>query len=150
MFNELNSIVKKMSGAVLTIGFDPREKFLELLHDNDAVTELFSLTNKGGEEKGFKLFKHKKVKGSKIYRKFKRKKIQNIIVDYSEIKWRKNKFIKNSINLAQEKIYFFIPASYKIDEDELCKRFRRYGATITKKHDNNKTMLTINVKNAFQ
>lgn len=116
----LISEIKNMSGNVLGIG-DFDNKIVEKLDKNDNITTCNILGNSDydGENSG----RCKKMHLSKI-RKFKHKKIDYLIVNYKDIDKFLKTFIKDSIYITKQNIYFCT------NNSKILKLYNRYDVSI--------------------
>ena len=116
--------IRKLKGNLLLISND--EKLMSLIEKNKNITESYVLSNISSSKKGKLKFKNKKIQINKIRKYFKKKSIDNIIVDYSLIKKYISCFVKNSIYLNKGNLYF-----YNLDED-IDYKYKRYNVEIEK------------------
>ena len=116
--------IRKLKGNLLLISND--EKLMNLIEKNKNITESYVLSNISSSKKGKLKFKNKKIQINKIKKYFKKKSIDNIIVDYSLIKKYISCFVKNSIYLNKGNLYF-----YNLDED-IDYKYKRYNVEIEK------------------
>ncbi len=121
--NKLKDIIKKMEGNVLGIGLD--ETLTYLIEKNEKIVECNLLNScvKGKFKKS--LFK-KTIKIKKIRKIFKKKKVNYIICNYDEIKPYLNTFVKDSVYINKNKLYFY----GDIDVELLKTRYNRYNTKI--------------------
>ena len=116
--------IRKLKGNLLLISND--EKLMNLIEKNKNITESYVLSNISSSKKGKLKFKNKKIQINKIRKYFKKKSIDNIIVDYNLIKKYISCFVKNSIFLNKGNLYF-----YNLDED-IDYKYKRYNVEIEK------------------
>ncbi len=116
--------IRKLKGNLLLISND--EKLMNLIEKNKNITESYVLSNISSSKKGKLKFKNKKIQINKIRKYFKKKSIDNIIVDYNLIKKYISCFVKNSIYLNKGNLYF-----YNLDED-IDYKYKRYNVEIEK------------------
>ena len=116
--------IRKLKGNLLLISND--EKLMNLIEKNKNITESYVLSNISSSKKVKLKFKNKKIQINKIRKYFKKKSIDNIIVDYSLIKKYISCFVKNSIYLNKGNLYF-----YNLDED-IDYKYKRYNVEIEK------------------
>lgn len=116
----LISEIKNMSGNVLGIG-DFDNKIVEKLDKNNNITTCNILGNSDytGEQTG----RSKKMRLSKI-RKFKHKRIDYLIVNYKDIDKFLKTFIKDSIYITKQNIYFCS------NNPKILKLYNRYNVSI--------------------
>ena len=116
--------IRKLKGNLLLISND--EKLMNLIEKNKNITESYVLSTISSSKKGKLKFKNKKIQINKIRKYFKKKSIDNIIVDYNLIKKYISCFVKNSIYLNKGNLYF-----YNLDED-IDYKYKRYNVEIEK------------------
>jgi len=121
----MNSELKKISGSVLGIGLSEKEQII--LEKNDKVLECYLLnsnstnnTNSKGRSKVVDIRKIKKI--------FRKKSFDYIIGNFDELKPYLRSFIKNSIYLNRNKIYYYNINDFELEE--LQNRYIRYGSII--------------------
>jgi len=133
MNNELNKIIKTFKGNVLAIGID--EKLSKKIDINENIIKC-DILNYIANKKEKKIAKQKKVKTidiKKLRKIYKKKKIDYIICEYSQIEKYLNTFVKDSVYINSSKLYFY----GKINKELLLKKYRRYTdkINITTKKD---------------
>ena len=123
MMNKLKNIIKKLNGNVLGIGLN--EELINLIEINNCITEcnLLNPLIKGSLKKS--LF-NKTMQIKKIRKKFKKNKINYIICEYEQINNYLNTFVKDSIYIGKNKIYFY----GNIDIETLKLKYSSYNTTI--------------------
>ena len=121
----MNSELKKINGNVLGIGLSEKEQ--NILEQNDNVIECYLLNSNStsaNNSKGYcKVINIKKIK--KIFRK---KSFDYIIGNFEELKPYLRSFIKNSIYLNKNKLYFYNIKDFELEELE--NRYIRYGSIV--------------------
>lgn len=131
--------LKKLSGSVLGIGLNEKEK--NILEKNKNVVECYLLdsNSKGSsKEKG----RAKIINIKKIRKTFRKKSFDYIVANFEEVKPYLRSFIKNSIYLNKDKIYFYNINDFELEELE--KRYKRYNTKI----DINKDLFIIDNSNS--
>lgn len=123
MNKEINNIIKALSGNVLGIGLS--EEASKQIEKNEKIIEC-NLLNSYSKKKFTGIKKGKTIKIKKIRKVFKKKKVDYIICNYTEISNYLNTFIKDSIYINKSKLYFF----GEVGED-LIKKYRRYNTNIS-------------------
>ena len=116
--------IRKLKGNLLLISND--EKLMNLIEKNKNITESYVLSTISSRKKSKLKCKNKKIQINKIRKYFKKKSIDNIIVDYNLIKKYISCFVKNSIYLNKGNLYF-----YNLDED-IDYKYKRYNVKIEK------------------
>jgi len=137
MKNELKDIVKKFEGKVISIGL--YEELCDIIEKNDKVLSYDILDNKTEKKGKRKLFGNKTININKIRKKYKKKKIDYIICDYETIKPYLKKFIKNSVYINKNKLYFY----GDIDVNLITKKYNRYDTKINVKKYKNTSIIEI-------
>lgn len=131
MKNELKDIVKNFSGKVISIGL--YEELCDIIEKNDKVLFYDILDNKTEKKGKIKFFGNKSININKIRKRYKKKKIDYIICDYEIIKPYIKKFVKNSVYINKNKLYFY----GDVDIDLITKKYGRYDTKINiKKYKN--------------
>lgn len=121
----LVSNIKKISGNVLAIG-DFKDDILSAIEKNTNIIECNILSNNMDKgEKGKSKGKNKKVQLNNLRKTFKKKAINYLICDYDKLNNYLKTFIKDSIYITKEKIYFCTN-----DEDKIVKKYNRYNTKI--------------------
>lgn len=145
MNNDLNKIIKQIDGNVLGIGLD--EKLSDTIEKNNKIIECNLLNSYvKGKFKG-SLFQ-KTIKIKKLRKVFKKKKVDYIICDYDQISKYLNTFVKDSIYINKNKLYFF----GNVDIDLINYKYQRYDTNINIKKYKNKSIVEIDnskAKNNF-
>lgn len=145
---KIYEITKCLSGNVLGIGVDNIiTKNLEL---NDRVLECNLLDSESiisGSKGKNKQKRLKKIKITKLRKKFKKKKVDFILCNVEHIKKYTKTFIKDSIYINKDMLYI-----YNINDqdllEELEKKYKRYNTTIEIIKDKETTILKIDNKNS--
>lgn len=116
--------VKNMHGSILGFG-NISQKIIDSIDKNSNIVE-FTLLSGGkyanGETGGRT---SKKIPYHKIYKKFRKKNISNIIASYDDLEKYKRRFISDSLSLTKQNVIVFIKDS-DIDVDIIKKRYQRY------------------------
>ncbi len=135
----LNKEIEQMSGNVLGIG-DFCKSTIEKINKNDKIKNCNILGNGDSNEDG--ISKTKMMRISNI-RKFKHKKINYLICNYDKIDKYLKTFIKDSIYITSEYIYFCTK-----EVDLIEKLYNRYNVQIKEVKCSDDTILIINTKKA--
>lgn len=132
--------IKNMYGNVLGIG-NINDKVVEHLYNNQNITicNILSKNTYNGDEKNSS--KLKKISLSNL-RKFKKKRINFLIVDYDIEKYIKT-FIKDSIYITNNYIYFCTK-----DKNKIKKLYSRYNISLKEVKCSDTYILIIDVKKA--
>ncbi len=125
MDKDLKKIIKNFSSSVLYIGND--DEISKYLEKNENITSLDVLSNKKSTSKAKrKIFKkNKTVNINKLRKRYKNKSIDYIICDYNIILPYIRKFIKSSVFISKNKIYFYGDVDLSI-----INKYKRYNCNI--------------------
>ncbi len=135
----LLSEIKDFSGNVFGIG-DINDELVDALNKNKKVKELNILSNKEysvGSGDG----KNKKISIRNI-KKLKKKRVNFLLVDYNNIDDYLKTFIKDSIYITKDYIYFVT------DNKKIKKYYSRYNTSIREIKCSDKTIYVVDVKKA--
>jgi hypothetical protein len=145
---KIYDIAKVLSGNVLGIGVDDEIRWI--LEKNNRVTTCNLLNSKSsgncaiGNDKKKRI---KKIRIKKLRKIFKRKKVDFILCDVSEVTRYLKTFIKDSVFINKNILYIY--NIYDIDiKDELIKKYGRYNTSIEEIRDGNSVILKIDNKNS--
>lgn len=143
----INEKIKNIKGNLLLIGIYDQLAF-QLVESNDNITDCMIIN-----EKKFKYNSQDKSRGrlkrfniKKIRKAFKKKTVENIIINYDEIKRKMHHFIKNSIYISNGNIYIY--CNKDEDIDELLLRYKRYDTKINVSNEDEYILVEIDAKNA--
>lgn len=140
MNNKLIEYIKKLNGNVLGVGIDDL-KVVEALEKNNKITEcnLLESISSTDEKKG----KEQKVSVKKLRKIFKHKQVDYFIFNHKKIDKYLNTFIKDSIYLTNNKIYFCTK-----DKENIIKKYTRYNVKIEEVKTKDGYILIIDSKDA--
>lgn len=125
--SSLKKYIKNMSGKLIGIGIDDLELINEI-DKNNKILECDLLNSESKNGFGSGRGKNKKLNIKKIRRKYKKKNVNYIIVNSSEIGKYLKSFVKDSIYINNKEIYYYTKNKYDIDT--IVKRYRRYNTKI--------------------
>jgi len=125
IINKLNEIVKELDGNIIGIGIQD-EKILNSISKNNNILEC-NLLDSFSKEEGSK-GKDKKVKISKLRKKFKKKKTDYIICNIDVVNKFVKKFIPDSIYLNKKYLYLYEMNGFNIEK--IKKYYSRYSKNI--------------------
>lgn len=149
MLEELIKYAKNTKGNIFTLGFSNESKLVQTIQNNKKNINLISLTNKNsGKGKGKakkKLFSGKTVRVTKIKKFLKHEKIDYTFIEYSSIKRFLKTIIRDSIDITNDTIFFYIDEEVN-DIEEIQKRFERYGCIVETIGMKKKYLIKINTK----
>jgi len=126
----MNDELKKLSGSVLGIGLSEKEQ--NILEKNDKVLECYLLNSNSTSDSTPKGYS-KTINIKKIKRIFRKKSFDYIVGNFDELHPYLRSFIKNSVYLNKNKIYFYNIKDFELDELE--NRYTRYGALVEIKNN---------------
>lgn len=148
MKNKLLELARNTRNKVLVVGYDNQD-FMNTLKKNKKVTRcdtLIELTGFMGKKKKTMVGTNtKKVRIKKIGKAYKKDHIDYMFIDGLSMKKYLRKFIKNSIFITNDKIYFFANET-KLDSENIKKRFERYNANVKVISYDDDYVLEIDVK----
>ncbi len=119
----MKKVIKNISGFVLAFGLD--EKLITNLNNNHNIEECILLDNYTKKEKKAHGIKGNNISIKKLRKKFKKKRVDYIICNYEVIQKYLNTFIKDSVFINKNKIYF-----YNVTDHTLLKKYSRYNAQV--------------------
>ena len=126
--NKIIDIIRKLEGNLLLIGVDKKE-VINAVKNNDKllhVDNLYSLdkNNNQRSKKGFS----KEINVKNFKKHFKKNKVDTIICNFKDIKSFLKDFVKDSIHIANRKIYYI---NYNNEDLEIIKnKYNRYNLDI--------------------
>ncbi len=138
--NKLIEFVKKLDGKLVVFGVND-SKIIDCIDNNNNIVfcDLLNCNCNGKSKKG-----HKKYIKS-IKKKYKKKRIDNMIIDLDSSFIFMRKVLKDSIYITKNNIYLYG------DMDSILliiDKYKRYNVKINKLDYKNKSLLIIDVKNA--
>lgn len=145
MKNEIIEISKKIKGNILLIGnYD--NKVLKIINNNKNIfsCDVLSENSHGKANKKFSLKKNFYI--SDLRKKYKKKKIDYILVEENLVNKYYKTFIKDSIYITKGKIIYI--CNSKSDIERIQKRYKRYKTSIEIKKYKNGFIISINVEEA--
>lgn len=136
----LESNIKKMEGNLLAIGIEDNN-LLQTINKNDKILNCDILSNNLTKGKNGK--SGKKFYLSKLRKKFKKKRIDNLICDYDTLEEYLKTFIKDSIYITRGTIYFCTN-----NPEIIKKKYRRYLVGINEVKCTDKYVIIIDASKA--
>ena len=109
MNKQILEIINNLKGSLLGIGLNDNT-FLDAIEQNNNINTCYLLNNISLTGKKFSITKrgkNKKINIKKIKKYFKKKSLDNIIVNYDTIKQFYRSFIPNSIYLNKDTLYIY-------------------------------------------
>ena len=125
--NELKEIFKTINGNLLLIG-NYSDKIINKIEQNKNILVCDQLSNSNNTNKNGNKGKSKKINIKKIKKHYKRKNINNSVIDFEHVLPYKNTFIKDSSYITKNKIIIIA----KEDNDLIYKMYSRYTKNINK------------------
>lgn len=125
--NELKEIFKTINGNLLLIG-NYSDKIINTIEQNKNILVCDQLSNNDNSSKKGNKGKNKKINIKKIKKYYKRKNINNSVIDFEQVLPYKNTFIKDSSYITKNKIIIIA----KEDNDLIYKMYSRYTKNINK------------------
>lgn len=125
--NELKEIFKTINGNLLLIG-NYSDKIINTIEQNKNILVCDQLSNNDNTSKKGNKGKSKKINIKKIKKHYKRKNINNSVIDFEQVLPYKNTFIKDSSYITKNKIIIIV----KEDNDLIYKMYSRYTKNINK------------------
>lgn len=142
---ELISIIKSLEGRLIGVGLYD-EKIITAIDSNKKII-FCDILNSLETDNNQLIVKTKVVNIRKFKKRYKHKRVDNMICSYDEIKGYLKYFIKDSIYINKGHIYLF--GNIKdTDFNLLTKRYQRYQVLITKKEYNDTFILIIDTSKA--
>ena len=132
--------IGNMYGNVLAIGYFD-EKIIKAINSNKKITTCNILGDIDNSKSKLTGKKQKKFFITKI-RKFKKKNINYLIVNYDKIDDFLNTFIKDSIYITNDYVYF-----YTKNKEKIIRRYKHYKTEIKEYKIKDEYLLIIKTKN---
>jgi CRISPR/Cas system CMR subunit Cmr4 (Cas7 group RAMP superfamily) len=121
--------IKHLEGRIITI--DAEDYLLTAIDKNDAIKECIELDSVSKDDKWRLTLFSKRISSKKMRKKFKKKKIDTIILNNKAMKPMLNTFIRDSIYMTKKTVYIY--GSEKESPSEvLIHRYQRYNTKIEK------------------
>lgn len=134
MNKELINLVNNFEGCVLAIGIN--DKIADAIDKNNKILkcDILNCISTKKEAKKAKTQKTKIINIRKLRKIYKKKKVDYIICEYSEIAKYLNTFVKDSVYINSSKLYFY----GKVNEELILRKYKRYTDKIkvSKKQEN--------------
>lgn len=131
MNKELIKIISNMEGFVLAIGID--DKMANAIDKNEKIVKCDILNYLSRKNEKGKSKKQKSINIRNIRKIYKKKKVDYIICNYSQIEKYLKNFVKDSIFINKTKLYYF----GELEEELIIKKYQRYNTKIdVKKYKN--------------
>lgn len=143
MIEEIKRIIKSLEGSVIAFGFKT-DKFKTILNSNKKITSfdvLDEISKKNKKQKG----KQKTINISDLRKKYKKKKINTILIDVDTMNKYMIYLIKETIYIGKEKIYLF---GSKENVKKYVNKYERYNVVTLEKEYNEKIIARIDIVNA--
>lgn len=140
---KLITIIKKMTGSLICFGIDDI-KFANAIKENNNIIYC-DLLNSNYDSKDKKSGKKKYIKNMR--KKYKKKKINYMIIKIEKADNYLKKLIRDSVYINNQKIYIY-GNDFNYDIDLLIKKYNRYNVIIKNNKYQNGYIIEIDVTNA--
>ena len=137
MNKELIKIISDIEGFVLAIGID--DKMANAVDKNDKIVKCDILNYFSKKEEKGKAKKQKTINIRNIRKIYKKKKVDYIVCNYTQIQKYLKTFVKDSIYINKTKLYYF----GELDEELIIKKYKRYNTKIEIKKYKNDSIIEI-------
>ena len=140
MIEEIKKIIKSLEGSVVAFGFKT-EKFSSILNSNDKITTfdvLEGIAKKRKNKKG----KQKTININSLRKKYKKKKINTILIDVDVMDKYMIYLIKETIYIGKDKLYLF---GSKENVEKCLIKYKRYNILSEEKEYNNKLIVKVDI-----
>lgn len=129
MNSKLKEIMNNLSGNVIVIGLN--DEYSKIIYKNNNVLNCDELnyykrSSKGNASSNESIKYKKTINIKKIRKIYKKKSVDYIICNYSDISKFMNTFVKDSVHINKKKLYFF----GNVDVDFILKKYKRYNTKI--------------------
>lgn len=148
VIKELEKTIDKINGSLLCIGLN-NEYLIKKIKDNTNIIycDLLNANVESGLKLGKKRKKHEKSISIKDFRKhYKKKKINYVISNISDINPYLPRFIPDSIYITNSVIYIY--GNINFDYEKVIKKYRRYTNKIETIVANDMFFIKVDVGNA--
>lgn len=149
MREELIKITKCFSGNVLLIGVEDPIIY-DLVNDNDSIIVCNSLS----KAKTNKMYcdststsKSKLINANKLKKVFKKKKIDFILCNYTEVQKHIKTFLSNSVFINKNMLYIYGNKA-SVDCEDLIKKYKRYSKDVKIEEKDNDFIIYIDNKHS--
>ena len=137
MNKELIKIISDIEGFVLAIGID--DKMANAVDKNDKIVKCDILNYFSKKKEKGKVKKQKTINIRNIRKIYKKKKVDYIVCNYTQIQKYLKTFVKDSIYINKTKLYYF----GELDEELIIKKYKRYNTKIEIKKYKNDSIIEI-------
>lgn len=131
---EVIKLVEEFNGVVLAIGIN--EKISNAINKNKNIIkcDVLNYVSNKKEEKLARAKRLKTISIKKIRKIYKKKKVDYIICEYSQIEKYLNTFVRDSVYINSNKLFFY----GEVNDELILKKYKRYTSLIkvTKKNKN--------------
>jgi len=125
--------IKHLKGRVIVI--DVEDYLIDAIDKNDAITECFELNSLSTKDKWHLSLFSKRLSSKKMKKKFKKKKIDAIILNNKALKPMLITFIRDSIYISKGYVYIYGDEK-EIPTELLIDRYNRYNTKVEKIDEN--------------
>lgn len=150
--NELEKICEKLQKSVLIVGFNEESKLVKNIKKNKNIDTVYTLTNHLGEKykknkKKKKLNAEKNIDIKKLKKELKGQTFDYIVCDFNTVNPFFRSFVKNSILIANKKVYLYVDG-LDYEHDQILYRYERYGSKTFKSGSKEEYLFEIDVTSA--
>lgn len=140
---KLLGIIKRLKGNVLIIGIE-EENILKSIEENANIEKCYVMNGVANNSTHHKKAKKKKpnFQIKKLRKKFHKKKIDDIICNMNEIYPYLKTFVKDSVYVNREKLYFYGEKG-KYDLEKMIQKYRKYHAKVEQDFEGNYFFITV-------
>lgn len=145
----LKKLIKKFTGNIIVIGLHD-EELNEVIMKSKKLNQCYFLNSETKEEvkkKRWRLGRDESISIKKFRRKFKKKKTDYIICNITDMKPHLKHFIKDSVYICNNKIYYY-GQEKDFDLIDMERKYARYNATLSTEKLKDSYIVIIDVKNA--
>lgn len=141
MIEEIKRIIKSLNGRVLAFGFK-LDKFENIINSNKNITS-FDVLEELSRKKDKKLGRKKTILISSLRKRYKKKNIDNIILNVDSVEKHIIDLIKETIYIGKINVYLYGKKSLV---EETLKKYQRYNITYNSIDFIDNEIITINIE----
>lgn len=145
----LKKLINNFTGNIIVIGIRDKD-ITDQIVKSKKINQCYFLNSETNEEvkkKKWQLGHDESISIKKFRRKFKKKKTSYIICNIKDIKSYLKYFIKDSVYICNDKIYYY-GLKKDFDLTDMEKKYARYGATISTEKLKDYYIVIVDVKDA--
>lgn len=138
-----------LTGNVILIGIKDKQ-LLKIFQDSDKIKQCYFLNSESPfEQKQSKWsFRRNRISIDKFRKKFKKKRIDTIVCNITEMKHLLKTFVNDSVYICKGKIYYYGSSKKQLDIPLLKEKYKDYKVTYEELKLDNAYLLIINVEKA--